>query len=101
MKKMITGMIIGMVIMTAVGFVGYKVIDKNHNAELEAAKAEYTELAADYAELEAEHSELEAQVYNAMEGENYEFDIEHDGENHTYKQSGNGFFKSAFHSILN
>lgn len=101
MKKMITGMVIGMVIMAAVGFVGYKVIDENHNAELEAAKAEYTELAAEYAELEAEHSELEGQVYKVMEGENYEFSIEHDGEDHTYKQSGKGFFNSALHSIIN
>lgn len=100
MKKMITGMVISMVIAVCVGFVGYKAIDKNHNAELEAAKAEYTELEADYAELEAEHSELEAQVYNVMEGENYEFSIEHDGEHHTYKHSGKSIFKDAFHSVI-
>ena len=110
MKKNLLAMVIGMMIMSCVGLVGFTVINKNHEAELEKVKAEYEAevnyleeeyeyLSSEYIELNDLKSELEEQVYRMMEGENYEFEIKYDDKRRTYKKTGKGLFRDVSHII--
>lgn len=110
MKKNLLAMVLGMVIMSCVGFIGFTMINKNHEAELEELKAvyedqlddleaEYNNVEAEYIELRDSKAELEEQVYSMMEGESYEFEIKRDGQVHTYKKTGKGLFSDVSHTV--
>lgn len=94
MKKTIIGMVVGMVIMSCAGFIGYMSITKSYDAKLENTKAEYeaqiSNLEDKYNNLEKSNSVLEEQVYNMMNGYEYSFSVQHDGGNYHYSCKNNG-----------
>ena len=97
MKKTFIGMVVGMMIMSCVGFIGYKNITNSHKAELVETKTEYEyqirELEEKNSKTEKKYEKLENQVYNVMEGKNYDFVIAHDGITYDYSKTGKGLFK--------
>ena len=97
MKKTFIGMVVGMMIMSCVGFIGYKNITNSHEAELVETKTEYEyqirELEEKNSKTEKKYEKLENQVYNVMEGKNYDFAIAHDGITYDYSKTGKGLFK--------
>lgn len=107
MKKMIIGMVVGMIIMSCAGFIGFVGITKNHEAELAKTKKEYEiqiseledkqyRLNEKYTDTEENYSELQEQVWNMKNGKPYEVKIGHNDENHTYK-SNNKLFSTETH----
>lgn len=97
MKKTFIGMVVGMMIMSCVGFIGYKNITNSYEAELVETKTEYEnqirELEEKNSKTEKKYEKLENQVYNVMEGKNYDFAIAHDGITYDYSKTGKGLFK--------
>lgn len=56
---------------------------------------DYNYLSDSYNSLNDEHEELEEQVYHALEGENYDLTIDHDGATMCYTKKGKGLIKDT------
>mgnify|MGYP004631531695 FL=1 len=110
MKKMIIGMVVGMIIMSCAGFIGFIGITKNHEAELAKTKEEYEtqiseledkqyQLNEKYTDTEENYSELQEQVWNMKNGKPYEVKIDHDNKRHIY-ESNNKLFSTESETII-
>lgn len=109
MKKTILTIMATIMVMAIIG-VGYiSSINKQHEKELEIVKASYemkiesmeNEMNVEMEEMKKEYDELEQQVYNMMNGDEYDFRIKLDnGEYHSYSYKKEGlFFGEKSHSM--
>lgn len=111
MKKMIIavmGVVCGAAIMMGVTVNHYQTKIANLENEVESLTDDYESLKSDnyylsqrYDNLSSDKEELDSQVYNLMEGKNYEITIDHDGDSYTYTQKGKGLFKKTSKRIVN
>ena len=110
MKKMIIavmGVVCGAAIMMGVTVNHYQTEIGNLENEVKTLKSDNVELETmneglyrKYNQLAIDKKELDSQVYNLMEGEDYEINIDHDGDSYTYTQKGKGLFKKTSKRIV-
>lgn len=110
MKKMIIavmGVVCGAAIMMGVTVNHYQTEIGNLENEVESARDDYwsleyhnNELIRKYSELSSEKDELDEQVYNMMNGDEYEITIDRDGDTYIYRQKGKGLLKKTSKTII-
>lgn len=110
MKKMIIavmGVVCGAAIMMGVTVNHYQTEIRDLKNEVESLSDDYTSLKSEnyylsqrYDKLSSDKDELDSQVYNLMEGEDYEITIDHCGDSYTYTQKGKGLFKKTSKRIV-
>lgn len=104
MKKMIIavmGVVCGTAIMMGVTVNHYQTEIGNLESKVKSLESDISSLKEDnswlsnrYDKLSSDKDELDSQVYNLMEGKNYEFTIYHNGDSYTYSLEGKGLFKT-------
>lgn len=103
-KHVIISTILGIGIAVSAIIGCMSVLDNYHQEQINAIVSEYEEqLKAKTEEvtaLDAQLDSLESEVYNMMNGEDYDITVHHDGETHEYQKTRDGlFFSDVSHTV--
>jgi len=90
MKKTILTIVFTMVVMIGVGFILFSSITKTYNEKMDLVKIDYekklSDLKNENAKKDSEIENYENQIYNIVEGKNYNVTINHDNEYINYSK---------------
>ena len=90
MKNTIITIVFTMVVMIGIGFVLFSSVTKTHNEEMKIMKIDYEKKISDLNEKNTEKDSkiknYENQIFNIVEGKNYDVTINHDNESINYSK---------------
>lgn len=97
MKKMIIaimGVVCGLtIVVNGINTINYQTKIADLEKKVESLEKTNDYIKDEYNALESDKEELDSQVYNMMNGEEYEFTVNHGNGTYTYKAEGKGLFK--------